>query len=532
MKRLLKPALGLVLLAPILTAHALSSGDQTETCAEEKVIYYNNGYAAGDAAGYSRGYGVGFGAGTASGIAQCVADPASCGITLASCLPDATYGETEPNDNLVAADPLVLGVKFWGQNRSTSDQDWYYVTSTSANQSLILTFSVPDWIANADLTAGTPAIWNVTVRDSAGNVYAEYTTNIPGAVEGEKYAETYTVTLGLIGTYYIAVKPVVDSSKSNAYYAYSYGVTAFLQDSALTTSQPIVNFGDTEVEPNNIPSKSNPLVTSVTMNGVINLTFNNVVTDGTEEVWAQGEDDWFVYYSTGNETITLDFCTRETCGTGYWFVEVFDQASAKALEGGTAETDLVPLLAFNTSSASTDPQSFSFGVSDPGYYYVRVNLKRLFTAICNEYRYVDTSGKFISGSSGICSCDSDDATNSNSTGSSCYIPLDACSASKTTLSCKRSSTDCTIGSDPGCIYNTSSPVGCSTNATDIAAGATECDTMQLQAKCSCSIYGGVVVVADDAYTSPYNFTLFGTKMPTNTYNTDAYQDFLNRPTTY
>lgn len=527
MKCLLKPALGLALsLAPFLAAQAATLGEQppADTCLDERNASYAQGFAAGDANGYNRGYSVGFGAGTAQGIAKCVADPQSCGITLASCIPDATYGETEPNDNLVAADPLTLGVKFWGQNLSGSDQDWYYVTTTSANQNLLLTFSVPDWIANVDLTAGTPAVWNVTVRDSAGNIFAQFTTDVPGAVQGEVYASTYTVTLGLIGTYYVVIKPS-DTTKSNAY---SYGITAILQDSPLTSQQPIVNFGDTEVEPNDVPSKANPLATSVTMNGLINLTFNNVVKDGTTEVWAQGENDWFVYYSTGNETITLTFCSRKACTTGNWLVEVYDQASAQAWENGTPESSLTPLLAFNTDTAATEPETFELGLNDPGYYFIKINHKRLFTATCNEYRYLNTSGAFISGAAGICTCDTEDAADVSSTGSSCYIPQDACTAAKSTYMCKKSVNDCAPDIDPGCVCAKEVTVTAEDGTT-----TTSCETaVQYQAHCSCSLYGGVVEVPEGAYTSKYNFTLFGTKMPTNTYNTDAYQDFLNRQSIY
>jgi hypothetical protein len=55
---------------------------------------------------------------------ECIADPKHCGcadninpcgVQLSSVLTSAKFGETEPNNHIVSADPLVNGVKYWGQ---------------------------------------------------------------------------------------------------------------------------------------------------------------------------------------------------------------------------------------------------------------------------------------------------------------------------------------------------------------------------------------------------------------------------------
>jgi len=517
--------IALASLIPIATANALELGDSTlaKTCESYCESQYGYGFADGRTAGIEVGFG--------QGVAACVADPLAYGVTLASCIPAATYGETEPNDSLITADPLTLGVAFWGQNYSNADQDWYYTQSTAANQNLTLSFAVPDWIEGANLADGTPGIWNVSVRDAAGNVFANFNTDVVGALSSNPNAATYTVTLGLVGTYYVLVQPA-DKTTPNQF---AYSITAFLQDSSLDNEQPVAGFYDSEIEPNNVPSASNPLATGVAMYGLINLTFSGVVIDPddeTSEVWGQGENDWYVYYTDGNELVTLTFCAREGCATGNWNVQVYDKPTATAWESltgaGSSTTSLTPLLSFNTDTVADEPITYSLGLKDPGYYFVKVNHKRLFTAPCNEYRYVTDSGTF----GAACTCDSDIAAGSSSTGNSCYIPTDSCSDSSSSLFCRNVTEDCTFGSDPGCLYNTSSPPGCVTTKPDEEANEEVCSTYVTQARCACSSYGGVVEVPENDTSSPYNFTWYGTKLPTNTIDTDAYEDYLNRPSPY
>ncbi len=537
MKPLAFRALGLALLIlPLAAAHAATLGDypSDKTCEDDRNRSYAEGFAAGDANGYNRGYPEGYSAGFAQGsaqqLAQCFADPQSCGITLESCLPDPAFGETEPNDSFISADPLQLSANFWGQSYGAADQDWFYTETTKPNQNLVINFSVPDWIEGADLASGEPSTWNLTVRDAAGNVFANFDTDVLGSVESPKNAMTYTATLGLVGTYYL----VVQQSDPNQNNAYTYGLAAFLQDSPLETGQPIVGFYDSEIEPNDVPSRGTPLATGVSMYGLVNLTFNNVVPDpedpdGDTFFWSQGEeDDWYVYQSSGNEIITLVFCAKERCGPGDWWVEVYDRATAQRIEAGADRVSVRPLLAFNTDTASTGSTSqarasstFRLGLRDPGYYFMRITHKRLFLAPCARKQFVSTSAQ--GGFTGSCECDDLN---------SCYLPADC--ASDPGLACQNVPTSCVVGVEVGCFFIEESPPGC--NKPDPADPngkiTAVCDTYQTQALCSCSQYGAVLEVPDTSITSPYNFTWHGTKLPPNTIDTDAYKDYLNRPSPY
>jgi hypothetical protein len=539
MKPFAHAALGFVLLICFATVQAGTLGDypgESDPCLADRQASFTDGYNQGYAVGKQDGYHLGLGDGTAQQLAQCVADPQSCGISLASCMPDPVFGETEPNDNLIAADPLKLGANFWGQSYGAEDQDWFYTETTAANQNLILNFSVPGGLLTG---------WKVTIRDAAGNIFANFNTAVAGGVSTNAAddAVTYRVTLGLVGTYYIVVQPtppaectVIDPSDLKCSQNFSpYSISALLQDSSLDTEQPIVGFADTEIEPNDVPSRANPLATSVSMYGLINLTFNSTIpvpgetdNDPDTAVWGQGDDDWYVYYSKGNEIITLTFCSKEKCGVGDWYVEVYDQPSANAIEQGTPHDQVKPLLAFNTNiyqcyDPSTkelifcedefhprEPVTQRLGLRDPGYYFMRVDHMRLFTAPCAAYNFVDGNGFANS-----CSC--------SDGGNSCYISTDACAAGN--LSCRtQTETTCIPGVQPGCQEQ------CETVGEGDAAKET-CVYWTTQALCACSQYGGVVALPA-FYTSPYNFTWFGTKLPPNTIDTDAYEDFLNRSSPY
>lgn len=534
MKTRLTSAVGMAFLLPFAaTAASLGTNPAADYCKSDREASYAQGYAAGEANGWNLGHQ----AGHDFGIRQCVADPQQFGVTLASVIPPATFGETEPNDNFISADPLVQGSNFWGQLYSLADQDWYYTQTTAANQNILVTFSVPSWLQDVNLMEGRPAVWNISVRDAAGNVFANYNTNIPGAIDSYDkdketfYSMTYSITAGLAGTYYVVVKPVNDpvicGDTCRYVSSYPYSVAVVVQDSPLPGKQPVVGFYDAEVEPNDTPSRANPLATGVTMYGLISLTFNTPIpTSQTEAVWGQGENDWFVYKSNGNEIATLSFCEREACGPGNWSIELYDQAMANRWEAGEPRESLRPLFSINTDTTNDPRAVYRIGLRDPGYYFLRVNHKRLLTAICLNYRFISKTE--ASGFGDACQCDQ---------GTSCYVPLDmlpdACKQKG--LDCKAQITACIPGVDPGCFTADGSnggpkyPTNCSTTGGE---GTTPCATYQVSARCGCSQYGGEVEIPDNEYTSPYNFTWHGTQLPPSTVDTDAYEDYLKRPNPY
>ncbi len=512
--------------------------DTSSFCAADRQA----GVVEGDAAGYSRG----LGEGTAQGIAQCFADPQSCNITLASCIPAAVYGETEPNDNMIAADPLLLNTSFWGQNYSANDQDWFYTETTTANQNMLITFK----------SSGDLAGWLMTIRDASGSIFATFDTAIAGEVPTNEtdQARTYRVTLGLIGTYYIMIQP--KDAKDN--FA-PYSVAVILEDSALNTApQPIVGFSDSEAEPNNLPSQATPLAPSVSMYGVVNLMFNGLAMEGDDFVWGQGEDDWYVFNSHGNELVTLTFCAKELCGPGSWFVEVYDEAMAKQLEAGQPRETLTPLLAVNTDTGDEGPATYRFGLKAAGIYLVRVDHKRLFSAPCAQYQAdVNGDGNYdqsCSCSGGDYSCQADVQNPAAQIEAFSYSSCPG-SDEKTEKCLVTCSCDKTNANDEpiGCITDGHDPVICSCpfglKSCEITIdnpseqtlikqyplcpdGTGGGDKATCSVGCQCTEFGGVIEIPAEAITSQYNFTWFSTQVPPNTYDTEAYQEFLNRSNPY
>jgi hypothetical protein len=476
------------LLATQVSVAGLTPYLGTDACSSQEQSAYNEGVAVGTAQGHQQGYTDG----TANGIALCQQDPATYGITVDQVLQQGGYGETEPNEYMAEANALVADVPFLGQSKDDTDQDWFYVVTTKMNQILTLDFTVP----SRDSTQAATG-WTIQVTDSAGNVYASFPTGFDGKPE-----TTYPVTLGLVGTWYVAVKPVVtlDSSGTPTVTSDYYSLAVVLTDSDMDSLPVAVNFFDTEVEPNNTPSEANPIATGVTMFGLINLDFNDVITatdstTGGTAQYAQGEDDdWFVFDSAGSQIVTLSFCNKQTCESGGWFVEVYDQAGANQVVSGGRDN---PLVAFNTDSGDGWPYTINFGLGAAGKYYLRVNLKRKLEAPCLQ----TAQEQQCNNTSGICivpQCTDAD-------GKSC-TPSDSSDSSDSSCTCADVSIDnCGIGNET---YKTT----CWTQTT------------------TCLQYGTVVVVPQQSDDTPvsqsYNFTWYATNMQPFTANTEVYEQYL------
>ena len=165
---------------------------------------------------------------------------------------------------------------------------------------------------------------------------------------------------------------------------------------------------------------------------------------------------------------------------------------------------------------------------------MRVSHKRLLTAACAGYKIdgdnngiTDSDGKACGCKAGASSC-SITITNpkkinelSAAAGSTMYI--------RYRLGCIRAMRVAT------CVTTAGGKIEC-TDATlgyplcpDGSGGGTK---TQCTVGCMCSAFTGVIQVPANALTSQYNFTWSGTKLPPNTSGTDAYQDFVDRPTPY
>jgi hypothetical protein len=498
----------LTVLASQAIALTALPGD-TNSCTAESTASFNSGFQYGSTEGYKSGWSAGYGQGWGDAGAYCFATPSLCGITLGSVLPAPEYGETEPNDNLIAADALPFDVNFWGQSYGAADEDWFYIVTTQANQNLTINFSVPN---------GTASGWKVAIRDSAGNLFADFDTSVTGSVAAPEGDVAYRVTLGFPGTYYL----VVQTSGTN-YYS-TYNLAAVLQDSPLDSENFVVGFYDVELEPNDDPWHTTMLTTGVTMYGLINLTFDVAVpsSDSTRE-WAQGEWDWYAYDASGGEVVTLTFCGREKCERGEWYVEVYDPAGAvTAYQGGSAPA----ILAANTDNTSdASPLTYRFGFGSAGRYFLRVNHKRLFTAPCAAYG-IDTNNDGLA-DGGACRCTSGDSCDIDAVipkSKGFCLPGTAADPNAVPPTTATAATySCPDGSD-------------ATEVSRVPADATpdECTGGDIQCgvSCQCRAWSGVVEIPDGAVTSQYNFTWNATSLPPNTYATDAYQNYLGRPSPY
>lgn len=283
-------------------------------------------------------------------IAGCAANPESCGITLSSFLDSVGFAETEPNDYMLGADALAFDTQYAGQLYNADDEDWYYITMKESNQLLTVGFSVPG-LGSEDTGTGTSAGisnidisgWNISVRDSGGNIFSEVNSGFDG-----KPDTLLQTALSHAGTYYIVIKK--DPAAQTANLFYDYNVTAFLEASQLTSEPVDVNFFDAEVEPNDIQAEANLLTSNVTMMGLLSNTL----------LYGSGgfnfERDWFVYESKGNEILTIEFCVRQDCEGGQWEATLISESGMTLAKGRTDKE-----------------KKYYFGIRDPGRYFLRLD---------------------------------------------------------------------------------------------------------------------------------------------------------------
>lgn len=484
--------------------------------------------------GYDLGYEQGFGRGLAAGVAECVADPRGCGIALSDAnTPAGEYGETEPNDNMSTADLLVEGHPFRGQTYGQQDEDWFKITVPSDNRALTVNFAL------ADIAAGNLTGWTLSIRNDRGMTFAEVETGFM-AVADTLDGMDYKLTLGRSGVYFIIVKPLLNELNRQ-----QYRLTASLNSTpTIPDDGTPVGFYDVETEPNNVPYDVNhpnqdadELSLGTTMYGLVNLEFSHPIPGDPTYTWGQGEDDWFVFESLGNEIAQISFCDRQVCSAGNWLVQLFDDRVElmssdpcdplepcepcnpstepcnpfPAPENGADPYDAAALVSFNTTNCGLEPcdtgrvcpgpcdpraapEVWHMGIEEPGTYYLRVNHKRLLAAPCAGYTFDENNDRFIcdpekypqecrgdAAEEKPCGCDS---------GYSCEIDIRNPSPNF----------------DPICVDNDTP------NCALCPDGSGGGDETQCTVGCICTSFGGVVSLpssdADtDLYTSQYNFTL-------------------------
>ncbi|MBK1649454.1 hypothetical protein [Rhabdochromatium marinum] len=433
--------------------------------------------------GYDLGYEQGFGQGLSAGVAECVADPNACGIALNQATPVGHYAETEPNDDRFNADALINGTPFRAQSSGTEDSDWFKLTVSGANRAMTLNFAL------ADAATGNLSGWTITVTNTYGVSQGVFNTGawvVADTLDGTDYQ----LTLGREGVYYIHVKPL-----TNALNYQPYTITATMDASPTDpdTGSPTGHY-DAETEPNNSPAQADQVNESISMYGLINLTFDYALPNGANYEWAQGEPDWFYFESPGNQVLNLTFCDRQVCSAGNWLVQLFDEDRAMnpgnyvPIDADTADPfDAAALASFNTTTcggapcapgiAVDEPKPWHFGVSNSGNYYIRVNHERLLTAPCSGYTIDNNNnGAIDQNETDACGCES---------GYSCDIEIE-------------------------------------NDSCEIVAGETVCDEFcedgsgggsetQCTVGCICTSFSGVVELPTttdgSTYTSQYNFSL-------------------------
>lgn len=379
---------------------------------------------------YDLGYTSGVTDGIAIGHEQCRQNPASCSIFLTNVLPPAQYGETEPNDTLISADPLTQSANFWGQSYNSTDQDWFYLVTTEPNYNLTVTFSLPEARTTGCRTvlddtgnitfdcscqqATDPATgedtllcsltgWTISIRNAAGMVLAEFDTGF-SSVEHAESGINYRTTLGLPGTYYVQVR-----ANGQRFSYQQYNLTVVLEPSPLDSPNFVGGFSDAEIEPNDLPGNGTFIARGVSMYGLVNLRFDSAICDAEQCTYAQNEDDWYIYVSPGNEVLQLAFCDRTLCSPGNWFVQVFDLATADAIMNqGLAPDNATPLMAFNTDKTgeveNDEPNIWRLGLQHANPYFLRIGHQRTLEAPCIEWTTDTNNDGIPDGNRGNCAC--------------------------------------------------------------------------------------------------------------------------------
>ena len=320
-------------------------------------------------------YAEGKAVGRREGSAECLADPRTCGcnnslnpcgISLNSMLTGAHYGETEPNENIIAADPMVSNAIYWGQSMSHQDQDWFYVTTEEPNQIVNLNFR-PANNTGVNWNATDARGWDISVRDAAGNVLAQFPFELESQLNADGSIEEINIPtfVAYPGTYYVVVKTLAigNPATTENWTPIPYNLISSISFSDSDTPPIDVNFFDVETEPNDDFSTADPLVSTVSMFGMLHSTLAGNAANGWN---INSEQDWFWYTSPGNEIATIDWCQREYCEhvTGYtWRITV------KMRDGTLIHSfDSADLI----SSTDTSYRTVYIGLEKAGDYFIQV----------------------------------------------------------------------------------------------------------------------------------------------------------------
>ncbi|GAB6068454.1 hypothetical protein JCM13664_17740 [Methylothermus subterraneus] len=276
--------------------------------------------------------------------------------------------EVEPNDSLVAANPIVPGQPVAGQLRVKEDEDWFALRTVQANT-----------VINVEMPKG-PAKWKISLFDAAGNLLDQRESLTDGDL-------VFSATIERVGKFYLAIAGVDDTRAD-----YVFNVTGSgLQNPS--DRNPNANFHNVELEPNDAVKDANPLTSAVRLVGQLR----------------NGSDvDLFKIDSPGNEILSVELCPGSAAcaaqisqNSGPWVVYVFNAKLTQSLldqtvpltvcVGDEPVTSSVKHLYLSLNKGLLDSalmgvidpafgasRKLEIGLKEPGTYYLAVSasLKR------------------------------------------------------------------------------------------------------------------------------------------------------------
>jgi hypothetical protein len=279
--------------------------------------------------------------------------------------------EVEPNDSLVASNPIIPGRPVAGQLRSQDDEDWFALRTTRDNT-----------VINVEMPKG-PAKWRISILDAAGNLLDQRES----ATDSDL---VFFSTIERTGKFYLSIAGVDDTRAD-----YTFNVTGEgLQNPS--DRNPNANFHNVEIEPNDALKDANPLTSAVRLVGQLR--------NGSEI-------DLFKIQSPGNEVLSVELCPGNAAcaaqikdSSGPWVVYVFNSSLSQSMldqtvtlreckDKQTGEVVEIPTkhlyLALNTGLLDSallgviDPtfgtsRKMEIGLRNPGTYFLAVSspLKR------------------------------------------------------------------------------------------------------------------------------------------------------------
>ena len=183
-------------------------------------------------------------------------------------LPITTY-ETEPNGEKATADPLASGEGMVGQLSSSSDADWFSISTSGA--------------AVLDVQVVGGGNWYISIQNSSGEVLSK-TGHLSGTTQ-------FSAAVTVAGTYYAIITQHTGYTWSGGNYT--------LTVTSNSTFLPITTY---ETEPNGEKATADPLASGEGMVGQLS---------------SSSDADWFSISTSGAAVLDV-----QVVGGGNWYISI------------------------------------------------------------------------------------------------------------------------------------------------------------------------------------------------------------------